>query len=238
MGKKNLELYEHLESNEIPEIKEADDDKVLNEKLVKTVNYLLRHIKELSRNALSTADEREKKKIFSFFGKDIAQTACDFYQESKEFLDPVTLNGEIGQRLKNATQEVTKINSLMESIEKANADLLKKEKELNEKNETYKKMEENIFRLKKIKETITEEAFNKLKQEHAEFDLHFGENSNIVKKMKEYGISGIDNLLIEVNHLKDSLEKELTRFDNIIKNVIEELEKEKEDIGRRNKTLN
>jgi len=235
MRAKNLELFDFLEANYIPAIKAAGDDKALNDVLFKAVDYLLRNTCELSSSTLGAYSERERRKIFSSFGK-VAQTACDFYQASKEHLDPAALNGEIGQKLEAATQEVSKANALLESLEKANADLLKKEGELNERNEAYKKMEENIIRLKKIQETITEEAFNKLKQEHTELDLHFGENSKIAVKLKEYGISRLDDLSTEMDNLKKGVKNELARFDNIIKSVIEELEKEKEDIGRRNKT--
>jgi hypothetical protein len=127
---------------------------------------------------------------------------------------------------------------LIKSIEKTNADLLKKQEELNEKNETFKKMEENISRLKKIEETITDEALNKLKKEHTELDLHFGENSEIAVKLTEYGIPRIDDFSNEVDNLEKKVKSELTRFDGIIKSVLEELEKIKEDIGRRNGTLN
>jgi len=237
MNKKNLEIFEFLEANYIPAIKASDDDKVLNEVLFKTVDYLLRNTYELSGNTLGLYDERDKRKIFSSFGK-IAQTACDFYRASKKHLDPVALNGEIGQKLETAAGEVKKVNALLESIEKANVDLIKKEKELIAINEEYKKTEENIFRLRKIKETITEAAFKKLKQEHAELDLYFKENNKIAVKLKEYGISRIDDFSVEMDNLKKHVKNELERFDNIIKGVIEELEKQKEDIGRRNKTLN
>jgi len=232
---KKRELLEHLESSDIPKIKASNDDKDLNEVLFATVIYLLREIYDLSSSTLGTYSKIEKRNVFSSFGE-VAQTACKFYQTSKEHLDPVALNGKIGQELEAATQEVSKVNALLESLEKANADLLKKQEELNEKNEAYKKMEENIIRLKKIQETITEEAFNKLKQEHTELDLHFGENSKIAVKLKEYGISRIDDFSTEVDNLKKGVKNELARFDNIIKGVIEELEKEKNDIGRRNKT--
>ncbi len=236
MSKKNLELFEFLEANYLLEIKKSDNDKNLNEVLFKTVKYLLRQIYDLSINTLGSYSERERRKIFSSFGE-VAQRACEFYKNSKEHLDLVALNGKIGQDLETATKEVTKINDLMESIEKNNADLLKKEEELKEKNETYKKMEENISRLKKIEETITEEALNKLKQEQAEFKLHLWENSKIAAKLKEYGISRIDDFSMEMDNLKKYATNELARFDNIIKGVIEELEKQKEDISRRNKTL-
>jgi len=335
MGKKNLELFDFLEANYIPAIKASDNDKDLNEVLFKTINYLMRHTYELSSDILSTYNEREKRKIFSSFGK-VAQTACEFYQASKEYLDPSALNGEIGQKLETATQEVIKVNALIESIEKNSADLLKKEEELNKKNESYTKITEKVSTLEKIKETVSddvlktleskavklndtieknqkikseldnqikelenthhslsksiaqinaekkeieeniidtinakldtikeiyvkyskdldsikaeiedfkrqysllEDELEKAQSEYNLYNLYFGENGSIVVKLKEYGISRIDDFSTEIDNLKKQIKNELARFDNIIKDVIEELEKEKEDIGRRNKTL-
>jgi len=81
------------------------------------------------------------------------------------------------------------------------------------------------------------EALDKLKLEYTELNLYLLENSKIVDNLKEYGISRIDNFSDEMDNLKKHIQNELARFDNIIKGIIEELEKEKEDIGRRNKTL-
>jgi len=235
MGK-NLELFDYLEANYIPAIKESNDDKDLNEVLFKTVKYLLRHISELSGHTLSACSEREKKKIFSSFGE-VAQTACEFYQASKGQLDPAALNGEIGRKLETATQEVAKANDLIKSIEKNNADLLKRKEELIEKNEAYKNMEENISRLKKIKEKLSPEVLKNLEQEYNFYNLYLGENGSIVSKLKDYGISRIEDVLPEINVIKENVKKRLERFDNILKSVIEGLEKERDEIGRRNKTL-
>ena len=325
MGKKNVELFDYLEANYIPAIKASSEDKDLNEVLFKTVDYLLRHTYELSSNTLSAYSEREKRKIFSSFGR-VAQTACEFYQASKEYLDPVALNGEIGQKLETATRKVTEVNASLESIERNEADLLKEEEELYKKNEKYKEVKEKISVLKEIKKTVSDlktleseaselDRTNKQKQktkndlenqinelentrlslsgaiakanankkaieeniidtinakldtvreiyakyskdldgtkaeienykrqyslladevikaqsEYNLYNLHFEENSRIVVKFKEYGIPGIDDFLTETDNLEKHIKNELERFDKMIKGVIEELDKAKED---------
>lgn len=216
-------------------IEKSDGGKDLNDTLLNTVKLLLRSIK-YSDDTLKDYDEMEIMQLFSFYGK-IGQFACDFYQASKDHLDPVALKKEIGQRLETTTEEITRVNASLEKIEKDNAELMEKEEELNEKSEAYKRTEENISRLKKIEGTITEEAFNKLKQEETELNLHLGEDSKIAVKLKEYGISRIDDFSAEMDNLKENVKRELARFDDIIKGVLEELEKEKDDTGKRNKTL-
>jgi peptidoglycan hydrolase CwlO-like protein len=243
MGKMNLKLAESLESNYIPAIKKFENDKDLNEELFALVLYLMRHTSELSSSILSDCDKPGRRDIFSSFGE-IAQIACNFYQTSKEHLDPVALSGGIGRQLEAATQEITKVKVSLESLKKNEEDLLKKEddllkkrNELSEKNDNYEKLKKLVSKLKEIEERVTIEALNKLTHDLEELKLHLGENSNIAIKLKEYGISSVDRFVNEIDNIKKSVKENLANFDKIIKGVIEELEKEREDIGRRNKTL-
>jgi chromosome segregation ATPase len=324
----------------VQELNKSTDGKGANTNLWKTIKLLLNQL-DRSRGLLATYEKMEMIQFFSSFGS-VAQSACDFYKASKSYLDPAALNEEIGQQLEAAAKEIDNKNRLLEAIEKNSADLLKREKELNQINEKYEKITEKVSMLEKIanrsndelktieskateldktiaelNKTIKENQkiksglesqikelenthqslskavakanavkkeieeniidtinakFNTIREIYAKYskdldgvkaeienykrlysqlddelikaqseydlyNLHFGENSSIVNKMKEYGVSGIDDFFIEADRLKNSLKNELSRFDNIIKSVIEELEKGKEDIGRRNKTL-
>jgi len=71
------------------------------------------------------------------------------------------------------------------------------------------------------------------------YNNHLGEDSNIVKKMKGYDIRirGIDDFLKEAGRLEDSVKGGLTKFDELIKKVIKELEEANDEISRRQKTL-
>jgi chromosome segregation ATPase len=321
--------------NHVQEINKSVDSKGTNDILLKTIKLLLDKIDYSKGILASYSDKIEMRKLFSSFGR-VAQSACDFYQASKDNLDPAALNGEIGRKLEAATQEVTKVNALLENIEKNNIELFKQEKELNKINEKYEKRKETVSKLKSIKETVSDDVikslereeseldknikqnqkrkseldsqikkledtsqslqksvakanaekkaieenvietidsrletikniyaehsrdldnlkaeiedfkrkYNKLdeervdvKEEHDFYNLHLGENSNIVKKLKEYGISGIDDFFIETTRLKEYFEKELTQFDKLIREVLVKQEEIKEDIGRRNGTL-
>ncbi|MCL2196182.1 MAG: hypothetical protein FWB77_01060 [Treponema sp.] len=220
MGKKNSEILEFLEANYLPAIKTAEDDKGLNEVLFKTVNYLMEHTYNLTCGILGACNEREKKKIFSSFGKQAAQKACDFYQASKGQLDPEALNEETWRKLETAVKQINEVNASLESLEKNNADLLQKENELNEKKETYEKLNKKVSALKEIKEKVTIEALNKIKQDAEELDLHLGENSKIVIKLKEYGITSVEKFLNEIDRRKDIVKNEIKWFDNILKDII------------------
>ena len=232
MGTMNSKLLELLESNYIPAIKKSDNDKDLNEVLFALALHLIGRVNELSSSIIANCDKVERRDIFSSFGE-VAKIACKFYQESKEHLDPVALNGEIGRQLEAASQEIAKINGSLEALKKNEDDLLKKENELNEKNDVYENLKKRVSTLKEIEEKVTLEALNKLMREREELELHLGENSKIAIKLKEYGISSVENF----DNLKKDVKEKLADFDKIIKGIIEEQEKEKEEIGRRNKTL-
>lgn len=237
MGKKNLEILESLESNYVPAIKKADNDKDLNEVLFALVLYLMRPTCELSNSIIGRCDKLDRRDIFSSFGE-VAQIACDFYQASKEHLDPVALKGEIGQQLEAASKRVVEVNSAIKELEKSKEnlqkkeeELLKKENELNEKNESYENLKEKVSKFKEIEARVTVESLNKLKLEEEELNLHLGENSKIANKLKEYDISSVEKFLNKIDHSKNIVEKEIKWFDDVLKEVIAEQERRNESLG-------
>jgi len=78
----------------------------------------------------------------------------------------------------------------------------------------------------------------KAKENQKFYNLHLGENSNIVSKLKGYGIFSIGNFLNETERLKIFFESELIRFDRLIRDVITEHERVKKEIDRRIAILN
>ena len=216
--------------NHFQAIEEAQTGKNANDILLKTIKLLLDEI-DSSKNCLADYDKMEMRKFFSSFGR-VSQSACDFFLASKEYLDPVALEGGIGNNLKTAAAETAKINALIESINKNEADLLEKEYALNKKKAEYKELTDKIDSLKAA-EKISDEYFEKLKREHDLYNLHYGENSEIVCKLKEYGIMSVNVFLSELNRHEEFIKTELPRFDKLIKDVLIEQEKIRKEIIRR-----
>ena len=235
--RKNSEILESLESNYVPAIKKSDNDKDLNEVLFALVLYLMRPTCELSNSIIGNCDKLDRRDIFSSFGE-VAQIACDFYQASKEHLDPVALKGEIGQQLEAASKRVVEVNSAIKELEKSKEDLqkkeeelLKKENELKEKNDNYENLKKKVTTLKEIEVKVKVEALNKLKLEEKELDLHLGENSKIANKLKEYDISSVEKFVNEIERRKNIVENEIKWFDDVLKGVITELERRNESLS-------
>ena len=166
-----------LLDNHVHAIRSAADGKGANEALLKTVKLLIDGI-QYSSGLLSDYSKMEMRKLFAAYGN-IAQAACDFYLESKEYLDPVALNGEIGRKLEAASNEVDHVNELLETIEKNNTDLLEKESELDALSDKYKKRDQRVSELRQVKETVTPEVLEKLVQEADELDEFIRVNRKI-----------------------------------------------------------
>ena len=206
-------LFLRLLDNHVKAIIDAEDGKDTNEILLRTVKLMLDGI-DCSDDILSGYQKLEMRKLFASFGK-MAQTACDFYMASKKYLDQVALDGDIGKKWEKTVEEVTRVNALIESIEKNNADLLEKEKELCEMYDSYNSRKEKIRFLEELEVKLDE-----LQRMHSSYNLHLLENDNIISKLKEYGIPAIDELDAELSHLSASVGDELIRYDSIIKGIL------------------
>jgi len=210
-----------LLDNHTQAIKTADGGKNANDVLLKTVKLLLDKI-DGSEACLAKYDKSEMKQLFSSFGK-VTKTACDFYQASKKHLDPVALNGEIGRNLETTTKETAKINALMESIEKNNAELLKEEKKLNEINKQYEKLDAEISRLKKIKETVSDNVIKALTHEMTELIKSIKKNQREKNDLK----GQIKDLEHTHQALSSSIAKANARQKEVEENIISTIDAKK-----------
>jgi chromosome segregation ATPase len=333
MGKKNVEVADFLKDY-VSKIEAADNDEELRAFLFKTIDYLMRPLHDLSNSLVVASDERGKRKTFSAFGA-ITKRACDFYQASKNYLDPEALNGAMGQELESTTKKIADVNAALASIEKTEAPLLSKQKELGKINEKYKELTAKVSELKEIKRTVSDEVLKALeserkdldetinrnkkikkdldsqigeldkahqalatsiakvnaekkiieetvtqtidakveeikglytegavdvdrlkagierykeqyrrlgdelaanREEHHFYEHHLGADSEIVEKMKGYGIPSIEDFFTKSTELKNSIKALLDEFDNIIKKVIDAQEDIQKDIEKRNGT--
>jgi len=323
----NKNTFLGLLDTQIEAVKNATAGKNENEIILKTIKLLMEQL-NYSDSVLSEYERLEMRKLFAFFGS-IAQAACDFYEASKEHLDPTALQGEIGRKLENAKNEVNRVNALIEAIERDSVDLLEQENELIKKNAEYNKIQQKISELQEIYEIATDERIQSLKIEeeqlsshikqnkkeaanlestikeykmdlvalqessvrlhskqktieeniiatiqqkhdklhdiytrrshdlehitseieryktlysnlsddlskaeetHRIYALHLGENSDITRKLQEHGISSVESLLVEVQKLESSIKTEISRFDHMLRDVILQKEKMKEEI--------
>ena len=197
---------------------ESGESKKSIDHLLKTVILLLSGIK-ISDDLLKTYDEDGMLTLFSYYSR-FAEYVCNFYQESKEILDLEIMNDEKEKELESATRRVFEIKTsirsieeLKKSLEENNVLLLKQERYLSKKNDEYKKLNEKIVSLEKVKENVSDDILKTLKCEVEELNKTIKQNQKIK--------SELESQIKELENTHQTLSKSIVKA-NTIKNQIEE----------------
>ena len=207
-------------------IKKAKDNKSKNEKLLATAALLMDAL-DYSKDALSGYERQDITSLFSDFGK-IARTACSFYQSNREILDSDKI--KIRKTLEETTNELSGIIAEMEVFEQNNLDLLKKEKELNEKGDIYRKQQEKISSLKEINQALSEGALafleNEISQLKETIDKSKNNKDQLVNIVKEFENlrhhNELDNLVSKAQDMYKNYSLNLAENSKIIQKMQEE----------------
>ena len=163
-----------LLETQIDSVKSAEIGKSENETILKTVKLLLDRV-NYSDEVISGYDQREMRKFFASFGA-VAQTACDFYAGAKNNLDPIALQGEIGNKIETAISEIQRVTALLDAIECDYAELLKQENELAAMNAAYSKEMKKIKELQDTYEAVSDKKIETLKQEAEKLNNQIDQN--------------------------------------------------------------
>jgi len=222
MTKDHLGILE----NHVQAIKEADNAKSTNEVLLETIKLLLDNL-DYSDKALSGYDKIGMRKLFSGFGK-IAQSTCDFYQSSKNKLDPEALSGEIGQKLERTTNKLAETTALIEKIDRDNAELLKKEHELEKKESDYKSKEEKVASLREKSVLYTDDAVKALDDKKQKLEEEIKRNKPLRAKLED-SVKENEKLSAELSATIAKLNVEKNRIEE---NIVNKINERREEINR------
>jgi len=187
----------------------------------------------------------ELKKIKETVSDDVLKNLeCEEDELNKTIKDNQKIKHTLEREIKDLenthqalSKSVAKANAKKKEIEESVISTIdEKETLIKEIYEKYSKdlnrTKEEIEYYKKQYSQLPDELID-AEKERDFYNLHLGENSSIVSKLEEYGIKSIENFLIETNRLKSSFEKELDRFDRLIKDVLIKQEEVREEINRR-----
>ena len=161
----NADLLGQLDT-QVKYIKSAETGKDANELMLETINILIEGI-DKSKETLDDYDEDEMRGLFITFGT-VAKSACDFYESSKDYLDPAARSNALGQLLETTKQEITEKNALMKKIEEDSTQLLEDESELNKISFEYETLRDKTLKLQEIKKNITPDLMVELRKENHE----------------------------------------------------------------------
>jgi len=221
-------------ATQIQTLKETDktNRKEANEILMKTVKLLLDNI-DYSGDTLCCYDKIGMRKMFSSFSN-VAQTACDFYEKAKPYLDPVALSGELAQRLERASEKIGETTALFQTIENENSAILEKEQELNEISTAHFKLEEKITKLLEIEKTITPDKTEALQAQinrlEEELETAQNNNNNLEQILAEYKetLTSLENSFIRENEEKTMIEENITEIINARQDTLRKIYTQKE----------
>jgi len=226
-----------LLDTQIENVNNAPPGKNENECILQTIKLLMERL-DCSDTVLSGYERLEMRKLFASFGA-IGQAACDFYDSAKPHLDLAALQGEIGQKLENAKSEITRVSALIEDTRQANEKLLQQEEALAKKHSAYEELQQKLAEIERYKALYAnlDKDMEDTAEIHRVYALHLGENSELARKMQAYGIFSTEDLVGEIRRLENSVKQDIVRFDQILKDVIVQKEKIKNEIeamqGRR-----
>lgn len=170
-----------------------------NALLLETAKLLLANV-DCSPETLSEYDKFDIRELFAAYS-DVASETVSFYEQNKDKLDPVALNGKMGQKLDETTQEITIISKSLKELSENEKTLLSKEEELRILESEYKTLNEKVISLKTIRDTMTPTVLASMREEIESLE------SQIKKSSKEHG----------------KLKKELQSLDGEYKEICEQL---------------
>lgn len=170
-----------------------------NALLLETAKLLLSNV-DCSPETLAEYDKFDIRELFAAYS-DVASETVSFYEQNKDKLDPVALNGKMGQKLDETTQEITIISNNLKELSENEKTLLSKEEELKILESEYKTLHEKVISLKEIRDTMTPAVLEGMKDEIDALE------NQIKKSSKEHG----------------KLKKELQELDGEYKEIYEQL---------------
>ena len=176
-----------------------------NALLLETAKLLLSNV-DCSPETLSEYDKFDIRELFAAYS-DVASETVSFYEHNKDKLDPVALNGKMGQKLDETTQEITIVSNNLKELSENEKTLLSKEEELKVLESEYKTLNEKVISLKAIRDTMTPAVLVGMKEEIESLE------SQIKKSSKEHGklkkeIQALDGEYKEIDEQLSNLSSE------------------------------
>lgn len=206
MNKTDIGLIE----TQIEAIKNAENTKEENELILNTMKILLECV-DYTDDTLSQYESLEIRKLFSSFCK-VSTVTCNFFESSKNHLDPQALNGKLGTELENTTQKVIEISKLIDEIETKDALLLQKREELYSIKNKYDELSGKVEELKVIEQTVSADVIENLHNAIIETQEIISNNTAIVEELKEklaketQSKNDLDNIKVSLNSQLNEIE--------------------------------
>ena len=167
---------------------------------LETAKLLLSQV-DSSEAALEAYDKFDIRELFAAYA-DFATETSAFYDANKGKLDPVALNGKMGQKLESAISENKRISDALTELNQNEKALLAEETELEHNKKEYADLSAKVESLREIRDTMTPAVLKAMKEEIDDLE------SQIKKSSKEHG--KLKKELEDVTAEAQEVEKELS----------------------------
>lgn len=238
------ETFWGLYESQISALKNCASKEEANMVMIETAKFLVESM-DLSDEVLTKYDKFGIRKLFAGYNS-LGEAVTSFYESEKEYLDPAARNGAIGQKIASVTDKVGETSEELKKLQEAEKELLEKENQLVNLEKELSDWKDKVSHLRSVdanaeKEILNyKEAFEKLDEsiktygEELEFwEVHLGENSEIVSKMKKYGVQSLNSLISTIDKIKDNIRHDLKALDIVIKKIVEQEQLIREDVLRK-----
>lgn len=225
------ETFWGLYDAQIDALKDCKSPDEANLIMLETAKFLVEHVDQ-SDSTMGMYDKFGIRKLFAAHNA-LGTAVTAFYDAKKDVLDPGARNGAIGQKITTLTEQISSAAAALQQLQELEKDLFAKEDALKA---LEKELEDWQRKVKHLRETETTAAaeiqkykdlFKQLDaimvsyaEEVAFWEAHLGENSEIVRCMSVYGVTSLQDLLTNINKLRDSIKYDLKALDTVIGKVV------------------
>ena len=238
------ETFWGLYESQISALKSCTTNDEANIIMLETAKFLIENI-DRSTETINKYDKFGIRKLFAGYNS-LGGAITAFYEEEKEYLDPAARNGAIGQKIASVTETIELTSAELKKLQEVESELLAKEEQLTSLEKELSDWKEKVTHLRSIDENVEneiqryKETFEKLNasidgygEDLSFWEAHLGEDSEIISKMKKYGISSIESLVTNIEKIKTNVEHNLRALDIIIKKIVEQEKQIKDEILRK-----
>lgn len=233
-------LYE----TQIAALRNHSSSKEANTIAMETAKLLMENI-DVSDAVLTHYDKMEMRKLFAGYNT-LGTAVTDFYESNVKYLDSSAISGAIGQKMAKIKNQIEEKAEMLREIQESERELLEKEDELEALEREWTCWQEKVNNLRVLDENAkaeiekNKELFQRLDKsikEHEEemlfWEAHLGENSEILSKMQEYGVTSLSDVIKYVAQLKANIVKNLDELDAVIKKIVEQEKLLRDEVMRR-----
>ena len=212
--------------------------------MLETAKFLVEHV-DLSDSTMDMYDKFGVRKLFAAHNA-LGTAVTAFYEAKKDVLDPGARNGAIGQKITTLNEQIASTAAALQQLQELEKDLFAKEDELKALEKEMEGWQRKAKHLRETEATAAAEIqkykdqFEQLDaimagyaEEVAFWEAHLGEDSEIVRCMSVYGISSLQDLLDNINKLRDGIQYDLKALDAVIGKVIKAEETAKDVIQKK-----